>query len=73
VAADVSTVEGCAAVADAARKQLGCIDFAVHVVGGSSAPARGFAVLDDSEWHNVKLSSSSAVPESFTRFANSAR
>jgi NAD(P)-dependent dehydrogenase (short-subunit alcohol dehydrogenase family) len=37
VAADVSTVEGCAAVADAARKQLGCIDIAVHLVGGSSS------------------------------------
>jgi len=25
----------------------------VHVVGGSSAPAGGFAVLDDDEWHKA--------------------
>ena len=32
VAADVATAEGCAAVADAVRKQLGGIDILVHVV-----------------------------------------
>jgi len=53
VAADVSTAEGCAAVADAVRKQLGGLDILVHVVGGSSAPAGGFAVLDDGEWHKA--------------------
>jgi NAD(P)-dependent dehydrogenase (short-subunit alcohol dehydrogenase family) len=53
VAADVSTAEGCAAVADAVRKQLGGLDILVHVVGGSSAPAGGFAVLDDGEWHRA--------------------
>jgi NAD(P)-dependent dehydrogenase (short-subunit alcohol dehydrogenase family) len=50
VAADVSTAEGCAIVADAARDRLGGLDIIVHVVGGSSAPAGGFAVLDDREW-----------------------
>src|SRR5215813_9088596 len=50
VGADVSTAEGCAAVADAVRDQLGGIDIIAHVVGGSSAPAGGFAVLDDQEW-----------------------
>src|SRR5882672_8215395 len=50
VAADVSTAEGCAAVTDAVRKQLGGLDILVHVVGGASAPAGGFAVLDDGEW-----------------------
>src|ERR1700736_2678160 len=53
VAADVSTVEGCVAVADAVRKRLGGLDILVHVVGGSSAPAGGFAVLDDGEWHKA--------------------
>jgi NAD(P)-dependent dehydrogenase (short-subunit alcohol dehydrogenase family) len=53
VAADVSTAEGCAVVASAARNRLGGIDIMVHVVGGSSAPAGGFAVLDDSEWHKA--------------------
>jgi NAD(P)-dependent dehydrogenase (short-subunit alcohol dehydrogenase family) len=53
VVADVSTVEGCAAVADAVRDRLGGIDIVVHVVGGSAAPAGGFAVLDDTEWHKA--------------------
>jgi NAD(P)-dependent dehydrogenase (short-subunit alcohol dehydrogenase family) len=53
VAADVSTAEGCAAVAKAVRDRLGGIDIIVHVVGGSSAPAGGFAVLDDNEWHKA--------------------
>jgi hypothetical protein len=53
VAADVATAEGCAAVADAVRDRLDGIDIVVHVVGGSSAPAGGFAVLDDGEWHRA--------------------
>ena len=53
VAADVSTAEGCAVVASAVRERLGGIDIMVHVVGGSSAPAGGFAVLDDNEWHKA--------------------
>jgi NAD(P)-dependent dehydrogenase (short-subunit alcohol dehydrogenase family) len=50
VAADVATAEGCAIVADAVRDRLGDVDIIVHVVGGSSAPAGGFAVLDDNQW-----------------------
>jgi NAD(P)-dependent dehydrogenase (short-subunit alcohol dehydrogenase family) len=53
VAADVSTAEGCAVVAQAVRERLGGIDILVHVVGGSSAPAGGFVVLDDHEWHKA--------------------
>jgi NAD(P)-dependent dehydrogenase (short-subunit alcohol dehydrogenase family) len=53
VAADVSTAAGCAVVAKAVRDRLGGIDIIVHVVGGSSAPAGGFAVLDDNEWHKA--------------------
>jgi NAD(P)-dependent dehydrogenase (short-subunit alcohol dehydrogenase family) len=53
VAADITTAEGCAAVADAVLKRLGRIDIIVHVVGGSSAPAGGFAVLNDNEWHRA--------------------
>jgi NAD(P)-dependent dehydrogenase (short-subunit alcohol dehydrogenase family) len=53
VAADITTPQGCAAVADAVRNRLGGIDIMVHVVGGSSAPAGGFAVLDDNEWHKA--------------------
>ena len=40
-------------VANAIRDRLGGIDIIVHVVGGSSAPAGGFAVLDDHEWHKA--------------------
>jgi NAD(P)-dependent dehydrogenase (short-subunit alcohol dehydrogenase family) len=53
VAADLATVEGCAAVADAVRDRLGGVDIIAHVVGGSSAPAGGFAVLDDGEWQRA--------------------
>lgn len=53
VAADVATPEGCAAVAIAVTEQLGGIDVVVHVVGGSSAPGGGFAVLDESEWYHA--------------------
>ncbi|HYR35662.1 MAG TPA: SDR family oxidoreductase [Burkholderiales bacterium] len=53
LAADVSTPEGCAVVAQAVRDRLGGIDIVVHVVGGSSAPAGGFAVLDDGQWHKA--------------------
>ena len=51
--ADVSTTEGCASVAKAVRERLGGLDILVHVVGGSSAPAGGFAVLDDAQWHKA--------------------
>jgi len=50
VAADVTSAESCATIAGAARKRLGGVDIIVHVVGGSSAPAGGFAVLDDEAW-----------------------
>jgi NAD(P)-dependent dehydrogenase (short-subunit alcohol dehydrogenase family) len=49
IAADVATAEGCARVAKAA----GEVDVLVHVVGGSSAPAGGFAVLDDEAWRQA--------------------
>ncbi len=53
VAADLSTAEGCVAVAEAVRERLGGVEIIVHVVGGSSAPAGGFAVLDDAEWYRA--------------------
>ena len=54
VAADITTANGCATVAAAVRDRLGGIDIIVHVVGGSSAPAGGFAVLDDQEWQRAR-------------------
>ena len=53
VAADVTTAEGCEAVAAAVRNRLGQVDIVVHVVGGSSAPAGGFAALDDEQWRRA--------------------
>jgi NAD(P)-dependent dehydrogenase (short-subunit alcohol dehydrogenase family) len=53
VAMDITTAEGCASVARAVHERLGGIDIIVHVLGGSSAPAGGFAVLDDGEWHRA--------------------
>jgi NADP-dependent 3-hydroxy acid dehydrogenase YdfG len=50
VAADVTTIEGCATIVDAVRQRLGGVDIFVHVVGGSSATVGGIAVLDDEEW-----------------------
>jgi len=49
-ASDISTAEGCAAVAKSVLDRLGGIDIIVNVLGGSSAPGGGFAVLDDNEW-----------------------
>jgi NAD(P)-dependent dehydrogenase (short-subunit alcohol dehydrogenase family) len=53
IAADVSTAEGCDLIAQAVRDRFGEVDILVHVVGGSSAPAGGFAALDDQAWHGA--------------------
>tara|TARA_R110001606_G_scaffold178549_1_gene325133 strand:- start:1342 stop:2121 length:780 start_codon:yes stop_codon:yes gene_type:complete len=50
VAADLTTAQGCADLAKAAAERLGEIDIIVHMLGGSSAPAGGFAALGDDEW-----------------------
>src|SRR5688572_1547979 len=46
VAADLSTPEGVARLAEAA----GSVDVLVHSLGGSRAPGGGFAALDDAMW-----------------------
>ncbi|KAB0639527.1 SDR family oxidoreductase [Burkholderia stagnalis] len=53
IGADITTAEGCKAIVDAVLERLGGIDIVVHVVGGSSAPAGGFSVLDDDEWNKA--------------------
>ncbi len=53
IEADLACAAGCTAVADAVRLQFGGVDIVVHVVGGSSAPAGGFAALDDDEWQKA--------------------
>jgi NAD(P)-dependent dehydrogenase (short-subunit alcohol dehydrogenase family) len=52
VAADASTADGAAAIVAAATRMLGTVDIIVDVVGGSSAPAGGFAKLSDEDWQN---------------------
>lgn len=50
VAADLTTPEGCAPLAQAVQERLGGLDILVHVVGGSATPAGGFAALGDAHW-----------------------
>lgn len=50
VASDLTTAEGCSALAQAATQRLGEIDIVVHMLGGSSSPGGGFAALDDAAW-----------------------
>lgn len=49
VAADITTAEGVAAVAGHVAR-LGGAQILVHVAGGSSSPAGGFAALTDQDW-----------------------
>jgi NAD(P)-dependent dehydrogenase (short-subunit alcohol dehydrogenase family) len=49
LSADLTTAEGCDRVVQEATK-LGGVDILVNVLGGSSAPSGGFAVLSDQEW-----------------------
>lgn len=50
VAADLTTIEGCQTLVEAVVKRLGGVDIIVHVLGGSAAPAGGFATLTDDIW-----------------------
>ncbi|ACB68543.1 short-chain dehydrogenase/reductase SDR [Burkholderia ambifaria MC40-6] len=50
VAADLTTVDGCDAVARAVTDHFGGVDIIVHVAGGSMAPGGGFAALGEDEW-----------------------
>lgn len=50
IEADLATAEGGKALSEAAVERLGGIDILAHVIGGSSSPAGGFAVLTDEHW-----------------------
>ena len=50
IAADITTAAGCATVVQGVLDRLGGIDILVNVLGGSTAPAGGFAALDDEAW-----------------------
>jgi NAD(P)-dependent dehydrogenase (short-subunit alcohol dehydrogenase family) len=53
VEADISTAEGVEKVVSYVRKRLGGVDILVNNVGGSSAPAGGFAALTDEDWQQA--------------------
>lgn len=53
IEADLGTASGCASATEAVKKQFGGVDIIVNVLGGSSAPGGGFAVLDDEQWENA--------------------
>jgi NAD(P)-dependent dehydrogenase (short-subunit alcohol dehydrogenase family) len=48
--ADMSTAEGVGKVAAEVTERFGGVDIIVHSLGGSSAPAGGFAALSDTHW-----------------------
>jgi NAD(P)-dependent dehydrogenase (short-subunit alcohol dehydrogenase family) len=50
IVADLATAAGARQAAESAQRHLGGIDILINVVGGSTAPAGGFAALDDPEW-----------------------
>ncbi|PHX40039.1 short-chain dehydrogenase [Pseudomonas sp. NZIPFR-PS2] len=53
IAADLGTAAGCTSATQAVNEQFGGVDIIVNVLGGSSAPGGGFAVLDDEQWANA--------------------
>ena len=48
--ADLSSAEGVQAFASEVRDRLGTVDIIAHVLGGSSSPGGGFAMLRDEHW-----------------------
>jgi len=50
--ADLTTAQGCSDLASATVDRMGQVDIIVHMLGGSSAPAGGFAALGDVHWAN---------------------
>ncbi len=62
VAMDLTTAEGAQQAAESVHQYLGGLDILINVVGGSSAPAGGFAALDDAQWSKeLELNLMSAV------------
>ena len=53
VEADISTAAGVEKVVSHVRKRVGSVDILVNNVGGSSAPAGGFAALTDEDWQQA--------------------
>ena len=50
VQADLATTGGVEKLATAVHDRIGGVDILIHVLGGSSNPSGGFAVIDDAGW-----------------------
>ena len=50
---DLLSAAGCTAAVNTVLEKFGGVDIIVNVLGGSSAPSGGFAVLDEQEWENA--------------------
>ncbi|WP_028602605.1 SDR family oxidoreductase [Ottowia thiooxydans] len=62
VQTDLATAEGVSELARAVKEHWGGVDILINSLGGSSAPAGGFAALDDAVWFNeLNLNFMSAV------------
>jgi len=53
LAADLTTLAGTEATADAMEEHFGGADILVHVVGGSDAPGGGFAAQNEAVWQKA--------------------
>lgn len=62
VQTDLTTTEGVSELARMVKEQWGGVDILINSVGGSTAPAGGFAALDDAVWlSELNLNLMSAV------------
>jgi NAD(P)-dependent dehydrogenase (short-subunit alcohol dehydrogenase family) len=62
IVANLTIPADCARVAATGLERFGGVDVIVNVLGGSQAPAGGFAALDDDEWRKeIDLNLMSAV------------
>lgn len=52
IAADLTTPQGCASVAQAVIERLGGVDIIVHMLGGSSASPGGYQALEEAQWRS---------------------
>ncbi|GGE93198.1 SDR family oxidoreductase [Sphingomonas prati] len=62
IAADLTTPEGCAALASAVLARWGGVDIVVHMLGGSTAPPGGFGALGDAEWARARALDLNLMP-----------